>query len=438
MLKLKLNKAFILVILASLLLFVFFWYHNKESYFFLSVLVFSFYFIIALYKQSYILSLFLSGNALIYYSLIRIAQIDNLIVITQLFLVVIALTVTYSKNKKFALRQSEIFLFLLLLFSSFSSLINMDLHTFLAFLSYFMIYTLFPTLLLISTIQNKKAMYKLLDFTFYVNSIVIYAFILLYVFKEYGYFRWVVDSSIGLSVLCLLNMFVISALNFKTAWHKITFVLSLLLLVVLFQRAFLLAVITYFSFVYLVNTTFKKKIAFVLVVFVLLAGGVVLIPNTKLYKVEYLTSFISESREIGNLSDNEIKQRYGSIGSRIILWKKTIEYTIDNNIILGNGYNSYSSKFNYKYPHNIFVHYFYSFGFLGLLSLLGYIVVFSKEVKKLVNNKIPEAKYLIAGGISLFVVMFFSGSIKGQLFFITFFYFHFILLFLRIFRKEYL
>ena len=437
MLKLKINKAFILVIFATIFLFVFFWFHKRELYYFLAIIVFSLFFIIALIKQSYVLSLFFSGNALLYYSMIRIAQVDNLIVFAQLFLVLLALTVAFLKKNKFIFRHGEVSLLLLLFLSSISSLINLDLNTFLTFLSYFIVYTLLPTILLISTIRNKRDLRKLLEFTFYINSIVIYAFILLYALKEYGYFRWVVDSTIGLSVICLLNMLIISALNFKTVWHKITFVVSLFLMLVLFQRAFLLAVIAYFSYVYLKNTNYKKKIVYILVICILLLGGVALIPKDKLYKVEFLTAFISERSDIQYLSEDEMKARYGSIGSRIILWKNTIEYTIDNNFVLGHGYNSYSSVFTHKYPHNIFVHYFYSFGFWGLLMLFIYLIIFSIEVKKLVHKQIPAAKHLVGGSISLFVVMFFSGSIKGQMLFVTFFYFQFILLYLRIFRRDF-
>lgn len=224
-----------------------------------------------------------------------------------------------------------------------------------------------------------------------------------------------IENPIGISFFFISN----GLLSFKYYSSNkllvlINFGLSLFFVIVLGQRAFLLALILCSVVVFFKSRLSKFNKLLILCLLVIIAFKVVdALPEDLGYKFNYLTEFINNFssyvasiKYYGDTINNEI----GTIGTRLYLWYVAI---METNFIFGKPLGSFITLTGYSYPHNIILEFYYLFGIVGLLGILYFIY---KSISLALNKKSDRLKiqYFSFNILVLIIILNFSSSISGS------------------------
>lgn len=309
----------------------------------------------------------------------------------------------------------------------------------------FFVFGVFPALFVMMVPFDRKDFLKILDLTYYVVFAIFSGFATGYIyfkiFNPSGFMNFFLsfDNPIGTSLFMmqfiLISMvFIVSnEVSFKRkVFSYITVLVALFFVFSTFQRSFMVAIL--FSLLYYFVSSYKISLKMIVsvLVFVSIFGVVVynitvILGSEQIKKVEKtikLAEKLSENKDIMRVKEAE---GLGTIGYRIIKIIASIK-KIKERPYFGNGLGTFSNYAGYKYPHNIFIEFLYSSGFIGFLIFIVFFGFVLAKIQVMINKVSGVivtmiTKFSISFIVLCIVILQFSGGIMNifpHVFFCTF------------------
>jgi len=414
--KATISHKSLIVYTLSILLFGVFYIHQKQLYLASGFLFLLFFSIWLLYKPEIVLYLYLSSFLPLLYTFGYLG-IDNLNFLIISVIASVSLLLSIYKYKKPPHISKNNFLCIALIFGIISfGLLNDSLGESFLISIRFIVYTILP-LIITSFIIKKDQLIQLIDKAIIFNSIITISIILLYIFNSYAIFKWKIESTIGLSFFCLISISLIVLRKARSFYHRLVLVLSIGLIVILFQRAFILSVGLMIIWMIISRGSLNNKLKTLIIIGIAsLLAVPLIIPDARLEKIrqtEVLT------KNIKNLDDLKNKEELGSIGDRLYLWDFSIKYTLKNSPWVGNGFGEFKNVSIFEYPHNLVIDIFFCTGILGTFVFFLFVVI---VIYLLSENKIFRKSYEYSALIgilgSFLTVLLFSGGFNKSSFYL--------------------
>lgn len=410
---------------------------NQFVYWILGVLVILFYTYSVAHRPAFIITVFLTSFAPLFYSL-QYWKISSIIIIFVLFLSGVALL---SRPFSLKLKRATIgYPLIFITISFFPHLFTFEIYSSIAAYSRLLVFMVIPILLINSELRYSNKIESILKFAFFFNTLLLLSFLVLYYIKPWGYFHWKIESAIGISFVAYINLMLLYMVKIKFKW--LLSILFLFLLLIILQRAFLFALLV-FLLIYF-RKDIKKYFVFVPIFILIIIGGLkfieLFIASEKLYKIQFLEKFVdilSNWRAVINLPPSVLNEKFGSIGLRIHFWIEGLFYFFSNNWLLGNGIKTFYQLSGGFYPHNIIVDYLFSFGFIGFLFFVLYLIFIYRNINR-ISRKISGSKrdFLLAFNFSLYAILMFSSGFERTMFYTIVFINLFSVLYLDILYKS--
>lgn len=224
-----------------------------------------------------------------------------------------------------------------------------------------------------------------------------------------------IDNPISLGFFILSNAIITFScmLKRKKIGALIVLLVSFFLLFAIGQRSILIGA-ALFAVIFFMKSSLSvfTKFAYSFLTFVCVCLLINILPDDLGYKFNYFLSFFSDMKSYISLIPyygSELHEQLGTIGTRLYLWYSAL---INTNFFVGSSLGSYMGLTGYSYPHNIFLEFYYLFGFIGVLTLL---VMGIKYAKLIFSREILYSKisYISAIVIVLLTILLFSSSISG-------------------------
>ena len=135
------------------------------------------------------------------------------------------------------------------------------------------------------------------------------------------------------------------------------------------------------------------------------------------YKLNYFSTFLSDPmyylNKVQYVSFEAAHEQLGTIGSRFYMWYLAVTSA---NPLIGNGLGDFYTLTGdiAKYPHNIFVEFYFLFGIGGLFAS---ILFFYKSLKYAIRtlSKVHIFRFVNSDIIIMFPILMFSSSVTGLL-----------------------
>jgi O-antigen ligase len=299
----------------------------------------------------------------------------------------------------------------------------------------FFVFGVFPLLLLIMIPFEKEVFLKIIDLTYYIAFAIFGGFTTGYVYFKVlnpsGFLNFFLsfDNPIGTSLFMM--QFILITIVFlifnkvsleRRVFSLLTILVSLFFVLSTFQRSFLVAIL--FSLFYYLISSYKISLKMIVsvLIFVSIFGVIiynvtVILGSEQIKKVEKtmeLAEKLSENKDIMRVKEAE---ELGTIGYRIIKIIASIK-KIKERPYFGNGLGTFSNYAGYKYPHNIFIEFLYSSGFVGFLVFIffmGYALIKIQLKSNLIKNL--QLKIVLRLGMSFIILCFtilqFSGGVMN-------------------------
>ena len=233
-------------------------------------------------------------------------------------------------------------------------------------------------------------------------------------------FLYGLENPIGMSYFIITNMllllFVVPPSN--KIFKIFVIILSVLITLLLGQRSFLVGMI------FLGAIYFFKLYSSLKIKFGVLCGVVIVVSAFALYyegidnyKLNYFSTFLSDPmyylNKVQYVSFEAAHEQLGTIGSRFYMWYLAVTSA---NPLIGNGLGDFYTLTGdiAKYPHNIFVEFYFLFGIGGLFAS---ILFFYKSLKYAIRtlSKVHIFRFVNSDIIIMFPILMFSSSVTGLL-----------------------
>ena len=423
--RLKLSRIdYVIIICYSVITFLSFILDHPIVYLFLGLVMLGVYLYKITKAPANVLSLSLLAGHPFSYTLAN-TNIPLLSASTIIVLNIFALVIYFMRGGHLKLSTSKVyvlvglfFLFVLLVIKWVQadySLVGFEM------LYYFIGFGLLSNIIILFVIKDLRDIIGNFKITLIIFASYILAIFYIFIYKsDPKNFLYGLENPIGMSYFIITNMllllFVVPPSN--KIFKIFVIILSVLITLLLGQRSFLVGMI------FLGAIYFFKLYSSLKIKFGVLCGVVIVVSAFALYyegidnyKLNYFSTFLSDPmyylNKVQYVSFEAAHEQLGTIGSRFYMWYLAVTSA---NPLIGNGLGDFYTLTGdiAKYPHNIFVEFYFLFGIGGLFAS---ILFFYKSLKYAIRtlSKVHIFRFVNSDIIIMFPILMFSSSVTGLL-----------------------
>ena len=401
--RLKLSRIdYVIIICYSVITFLSFILDNPIVYLFLGLVMLGVYLYKITKAPANVLSLSLLAGHPFSYTLAN-TNIPLLSASTIIVLNIFALVIYFMRGGHLKLSTSKVyvlvglfFLFVLLVIKWVQadySLVGFEM------LYYFIGFGLLSNIIILFVIKDLRDIIGNFKITLIIFASYILAIFYIFIYKsDPKNFLYGLENPIGMSYFIITNMLL---LLFVVPPSNKIFKIFVIILSVLIK----------------LYSAFKIKFGVLCGVVIVVSAFALYYEGIDNYKLNYFSTFLSDPmyylNKVQYVSFEAAHEQLGTIGSRFYMWYLAVTSA---NPLIGNGLGDFYTLTGdiAKYPHNIFVEFYFLFGIGGLFAS---ILFFYKSLKYAIRtlSKVHIFRFVNSDIIIMFPILMFSSSVTGLL-----------------------